>query len=56
MNDPKLPDRPSLPFDKRVHFIPEANLIIVLPHPGQQLILFRFDAEARAAKAGVQKL
>jgi hypothetical protein len=38
--------RDEYPYDKRLFFIPEAHLIITLPHPNDRLILHRFDPEA----------
>lgn len=44
--------RATLPFDKRVHFIPGAKLIITIPLSGDQLVLRRFDPEVELKKSG----
>jgi hypothetical protein len=41
----------KLPFDKRVHFIPEARLIVTLPDTADRLILHRFDPTSPRLKS-----
>jgi WD40 repeat protein len=39
-------------YDKRVHLIPEARLIITIPGPSDQLVLHRLDAALFEARVG----
>ena len=43
-------------FDKRVHFIPGAKLIITIPQTNDQLVLHRFDIEEALEKSGIDYL
>jgi hypothetical protein len=43
-------------FDRRIHFIPAAHLLVLAPAKGEQLILHRFDPEAALEKSGVDFL
>lgn len=38
-------DRGTLALEQRVHFVPKAKLIVVVPQSGDQLLLFPFDPE-----------
>jgi hypothetical protein len=51
LEKPKPPIRPTLPFDKRVIFIPDAKLLVTIPSNGEQLVLRRFDPEAELKKS-----
>ena len=46
----------KFPYEKRVHFIPEANLIVKIPHSNDQLILLKFDAEEALRKSDLDYL
>lgn len=41
----------SLTMDRRVHFIPDAKVIVQLPRGDDRLLLYRFDMDAALAKA-----
>jgi hypothetical protein len=43
--------RSFLTADKRIHFIPDAKVIVVLPYSNDKLILHRFDMDAALAQA-----
>jgi predicted Zn finger-like uncharacterized protein len=42
--------------DKRIHFIPQANLIATVPAGNDRLVLHRFDLDAALQKSGVDYL
>jgi hypothetical protein len=46
---PRGPD--PLPVDKRIHLIPDAKLLVVIPPRGDQLVLRRLDLEEALSKA-----
>jgi hypothetical protein len=48
--------RGKLAADKRVHFIPDAKLLVTIPEGGNKLVLRHFDAEAALAKSGLDYL
>ena len=48
--------RSNFPFDKRVHLIPEAKLILTIPAAKDRLVLHRFDLDDALAKAGIDYL
>lgn len=55
--DPFRPQGPaSLPLDKRVHFIPDAKLIVVIPDAADRLLLHRFDVMQALEKSDVDYL
>jgi hypothetical protein len=43
-------------YDKRIHLIPEAKLIITIPTSNDQLVLHRFDADLALEKSGINYL
>jgi hypothetical protein len=42
--------------DKRVHFIPDANLIVVTPVTRDKLVLYRFNLDEAIEKSGIDYL
>jgi S1-C subfamily serine protease len=48
--------RTTLTLDKRLHFVPEAKVIITLPKENDRLVLRRFDVDEALAKSGVDYL
>jgi hypothetical protein len=48
--------REKITHDKRVHFIPAANLLITIPGTNDKLVLHRFDPEAALEKSDVDYL
>jgi hypothetical protein len=48
--------RPLMSADKRVHFIPSANLIVTIPDPPDRLVLHRFDALRALEKSEIDYL
>jgi len=48
--------RGSFPYDKRVHFIAEANLIVAIPDSNKELILHKFDVEEALQKSDLDYL
>ncbi len=56
LDEPKAPLRASLPFDRRVHFVPDAKVIITIRGNGEEMVLHRFDPEAAFKKANVDYL
>jgi hypothetical protein len=46
----------TLTLDKRVHLIPQANLVVVLPDRNDRLILYRVDLEKALEKSAVDYL
>jgi hypothetical protein len=48
--------RDKLSHDQRVHFIPDAKLVVTIPGTNDQLILHRFDVEEALAKSGIDYL
>jgi uncharacterized protein (TIGR03067 family) len=49
-------NRDRLGVDKRVHLLPDANLIITLPLTNDALVLHRFDVDAALAKSDLDYL
>jgi hypothetical protein len=43
-------------YDKRIHLIPEAKLVVVLPTSNDRLVVYRFDADAALEKSGLDYL
>src|SRR5262249_25260316 len=62
LNDVILPrdinqwDRESFGTDRRVHFIPDAKLLVTIPDTKDKLVLHRFDLDAALDKAGIDYL
>jgi hypothetical protein len=48
--------RDGLTVDKRLHFIPDAKLIITLPKGNDRLVLHHFDVDEALAKSGINYL
>jgi hypothetical protein len=48
-----LYSRDPLTLDKRIHFVPQAKLIITIPEGNDRLVLQRFDAEEALEKSGL---
>lgn len=46
----------GLSADKRIHFLPEAKLIVTLPASNDKLVLHRFDVEQALEKSGIDYL
>ena len=46
----------DLPFDKRVFFVPDANLFILLPNTNDRLVLHRMNVEEALEKSGLDYL
>src|SRR5262249_57896922 len=42
--------------DRRVHFIPDAKLLVTIPDTKDKLVLHRFDLDAALDKAGIDYL
>jgi predicted Zn finger-like uncharacterized protein len=42
--------------DKRIHFVPQANLIVTVPPGNDRLVLHRFDLDAALDKSGIDYL
>lgn len=45
----------TLPADKRIYFIPAANLIVVIPDSSDRLVLRRFDVMQELEKLGIER-
>ncbi len=45
-----------LPLDKRIHLLPDAKCIVLIPAPNDRLVLYRFDPEEALEKAGIDYL
>jgi hypothetical protein len=46
----------TLPADKRIYFIPAANLIVTIPDSSDRLVLHRFDVLKAVEKSGIDYL
>jgi hypothetical protein len=46
----------GVPLDQRIHLLPDARLLVILPPAADRLVLHRFDPEAALAKAGLDYL
>jgi hypothetical protein len=46
----------SLPLDKRLFLIPQAKLVVVVPHTADRLLLHRFDLDEALEKSGIDYL
>jgi hypothetical protein len=46
----------GLPLDRRVHFLPDADLVVMIPMTDDRLVLKRLDVEAAPEKSGVDYL
>ncbi len=51
-----VPRPGDLPVDKRVHFLPDAKMIVSLPDPPDKLVLTRFDVEQALQNSAVDYL
>jgi S1-C subfamily serine protease len=49
-------DRLPLGIDRRIHFIPEARLLVVLPGTNDKLVLYKLDVDQALEKAGLDYL
>ena len=49
-------DREKITHDKRIHFIPDARVIVTLPPTNDRLILYRLDVEEALEKSGIDYL
>jgi hypothetical protein len=48
--------RHDFTYDKRIHFLPQAKLIVTIPASNDQLVLHRLDVDAALEKSGVDYL
>lgn len=49
-------NRDELSLDKRVHFIPDAKVIVTIPASNDRLVVHRFDVEQALEKSGIDYL
>jgi hypothetical protein len=52
----QAPNSQTLPADKRIYFIPAANLIVIIPDSSDRLVLQRFDVMQALEKSGIDYL
>jgi hypothetical protein len=48
--------RDTINHDRRIHFIPDARLVIGIPTTNDRLVLYRFDPEQALEKSGIDYL
>jgi predicted Zn finger-like uncharacterized protein len=48
-----IADESGMPLDKRIHLIPDAKVLVLIPKAGDKLILHRLDVDGALEKSGV---
>src|SRR5581483_7338635 len=48
--------RDTMPHDRRVHFIPDAHLVVSIPKANDRLVLQRFNIDEAVARSGIDYL